>query len=106
VVLNLGGIANVTWLPKGGDPDAVLAFDTGPANSLIDGVLTVASEGAERFDRLTYREVLARDLKVMDATAIVLCRDNHLPLRIFDLTRPNALVEAMSGNDQGTLVSA
>jgi len=51
VVLNLGGIANVTWLPKGGDPNSVLAFDTGPANSLVDGVLTVATEGAERFDR-------------------------------------------------------
>ena len=51
VVLNLGGIANVTWLPEGGDPDAVVAFDTGPANSLVDGVLTLASGGAERFDR-------------------------------------------------------
>lgn len=51
VVLNLGGIANVTWLPRGGDPDAVRAFDTGPANSLLDGVVALASEGAERMDR-------------------------------------------------------
>ena len=51
VVLNLGGIANVTWLPRGGDPEAVRAFDTGPANSLIDGVVTVATEGEERMDR-------------------------------------------------------
>jgi anhydro-N-acetylmuramic acid kinase len=49
--LNLGGIANVTWLPRGGDPEEVIAFDTGPANSLVDGVLSVASQGAERFDR-------------------------------------------------------
>lgn len=51
VVLNLGGIANVTGLPRGADPDAVVAFDTGPANSLIDGVITLASEGAKRMDR-------------------------------------------------------
>ena len=51
IVLNLGGIANVSWLPEGGDPDAVVAFDTGPANSLVDGVVTLASGGAERFDR-------------------------------------------------------
>jgi len=51
VVLNLGGIANVSWLPKGGRPEDVIAFDTGPANSLVDGVLTAASGGAERYDR-------------------------------------------------------
>lgn len=50
-VLNLGGIANLTWLPPDGDSDAVVAFDTGPANSLIDGVLYAATDGAERFDR-------------------------------------------------------
>lgn len=51
VALNLGGIANITWLPRSGDPDAVVAFDTGPANSLIDGVLSVSSNGRERMDR-------------------------------------------------------
>jgi anhydro-N-acetylmuramic acid kinase len=51
LVLNLGGMANVTWLPKGGDPDAVVAFDVGPANALIDGVVQVASGGRERIDR-------------------------------------------------------
>jgi len=50
-VLNLGGIANLTWLPPDADPAAVVAFDTGPANSLIDGVLYAATDGAERFDR-------------------------------------------------------
>lgn len=50
-VLNLGGIANVTWLPRGGDPDTVVAFDTGPANSLLDGVVALATAGAERMDR-------------------------------------------------------
>jgi len=51
VALNLGGIANITWLPGSRDPDAVVAFDTGPANALIDSALAIASEGRERMDR-------------------------------------------------------
>ncbi len=50
-VLNLGGIANLTWLPADGDPDRVIAFDVGPANSLMDGVVTTATDGAERYDQ-------------------------------------------------------
>jgi anhydro-N-acetylmuramic acid kinase len=50
-VLNLGGIANISWLPRSPDPDQVLAFDTGPANSLVDGVISLESEGRERMDR-------------------------------------------------------
>lgn len=51
LALNLGGIANVTWLPAGGDAEAVMAFDVGPANSLVDGVVELMSEGAESMDR-------------------------------------------------------
>lgn len=51
LVVNLGGIANISWLPAGGDPDAVRAFDVGPANALIDAVVRLASEGRERIDR-------------------------------------------------------
>lgn len=50
-VLNLGGIANLTWLPAGAAPDDVIAYDIGPANSLTDGVVSLATDGAERFDR-------------------------------------------------------
>ncbi len=50
-VLNLGGIANLTWLPRGSRPEEVVAFDVGPANALVDGAVTVFSEGAERMDR-------------------------------------------------------
>jgi anhydro-N-acetylmuramic acid kinase len=50
-VLNLGGIANVTWLPAGGAPEDVIAFDVGPANALLDAVAKLASGGRERFDR-------------------------------------------------------
>jgi len=51
IVLNLGGIANVTWLPKSHDPDDAVAFDTGPANSLIDGAMSILTDGQERMDR-------------------------------------------------------
>lgn len=50
-VLNLGGIANLTWLPRGDDPDGVIAFDVGPANSLVDGVVQRITDGTERLDR-------------------------------------------------------
>jgi anhydro-N-acetylmuramic acid kinase len=50
VVLNLGGIANVTGLPRGGTPDEVVAFDVGPANALVDAVVQSLSGGGERFD--------------------------------------------------------
>jgi anhydro-N-acetylmuramic acid kinase len=49
--LNLGGIANLTWLPRGARPDDVVAFDVGPANALVDGVVQEFSGGRERMDR-------------------------------------------------------
>jgi uridylate kinase len=61
---------------------------------------------AERYDTVSFDKVLADKLSVMDATAIVMCRDNDLPLRVFDLTRANALIQAMTGDDVGTLVTA
>jgi anhydro-N-acetylmuramic acid kinase len=51
VALNLGGIANITWIRRGAIPEDVIAFDVGPANSLIDGVVATLSGGAERMDR-------------------------------------------------------
>lgn len=51
IALNLGGIANLTWLAAGADPDDVVAFDVGPANALLDGVVRALSAGRERFDR-------------------------------------------------------
>jgi anhydro-N-acetylmuramic acid kinase len=51
LALNLGGIANLTWLPRGGRADDVIAFDVGPANALIDGVVAIFSEGRESMDR-------------------------------------------------------
>jgi len=51
LVLNLGGIANVSWLPASGEADDVVAFDVGPANALLDGVVRAQSGGRERMDR-------------------------------------------------------
>jgi uridylate kinase len=75
----------------------------------VDGVYDadpVTTPDAVRFERVSYDQVINDKLNVMDATAIVMCRDNDLPLRVFDLTRANALVQAMSGDKVGTLVAA
>ena len=66
----------------------------------------MSNPDAKRYDTISFDQVLADKLLVMDATAVVMCRDNGLPLRVFDLTRANALVQAMSGDDVGTLVTA
>ena len=66
----------------------------------------MTNKDAKRFETVSYDKVLADKLSVMDATAIVMCRDNNLPLRIFDLTREDALVRAMSGEKIGTVVTA
>ena len=75
----------------------------------VDGVFDTDPEknpNAKRFDTVSYDQVLSDKLSVMDATAIVMCRDNNLPLRIFNLTEPGALVKAMSGDKIGTIVTS
>lgn len=58
------------------------------------------------YDTVSFDKVLVDKLNVMDATAVVMCRDNNLPLRVFNLTDANALVKAMTDEDVGTLVTA
>jgi uridylate kinase len=73
----------------------------------VDGVYAadpVTNPAAERFDRLTYDEALARKLTVMDATAIVLCRDNDMPLKVFNIHQRGNLVRAVRGEAIGTLI--
>ncbi len=75
----------------------------------VDGVYDadpVKHPDAKRYDTVSFDKVLADKLSVMDATAVVMCRDNDLPLRVFNLTRANALVQAIAGDDVGTLVTA
>jgi uridylate kinase len=74
----------------------------------VDGVYDadpMSHPDARRFDRLSYDEVLDRRLNVMDATAIVLCRDHGLPLRVIDLNEAGALVRVARGENVGTLVT-
>jgi uridylate kinase len=74
----------------------------------VDGIYDsdpVQNPTARRYDRLAYDQVLDQRLNVMDATAIVLCRDHRLPLRVFNLNDPGALVRAASGAEIGTLVT-
>jgi len=74
----------------------------------VDGIFDsdpVGNPAARRYERLTYQQVLDQRLNVMDATAIVLCRDHLLPLRVFNLNEPGALVRAARGEDIGTLVT-
>jgi len=59
---------------------------------------------AVRFKRLDYMEVLSRDLRVMDATAVSLCRENQLPIVVFDLTRKGNVRNVILGEDVGTIV--
>ncbi len=74
----------------------------------VDGVYSadpVTVPDARRYSTVSFDQVLTDKLNVMDATAIVMCRDNGLPLRIFDLTRPGALLRVVRGEDVGTLVT-
>jgi uridylate kinase len=74
----------------------------------VDGVYSddpLINKSAIRYQRLSYDEVLERKLEVMDATAVVLCRENHMPLRVLSMTKPGALIRAVQGLDEGTLVA-
>jgi uridylate kinase len=74
----------------------------------VDGVYDAdpaANPTARRYERLRYDQVLDDRLNVMDATAIVLCRDHDLPMRVFNLNEADALVRAARGEDVGTLVT-
>lgn len=73
----------------------------------VDGVYSadpMKHPDAVRYERMTYDEVLERKLMVMDITAIVLCRDHKMPLRVFDMNKPGALRCIVMGEDEGTLV--
>jgi len=73
----------------------------------VDGVYDrdpVGNKDAQKFDRITYTDVLTRDLKVMDATAISLCRDNHLLIVVFNLQKEGNIKRAICGQPIGTTV--
>lgn len=73
----------------------------------VDGVYSsdpVTDTGAFRYERLTYDRVLDERLSVMDATAIVMCRDQDMPIIVFDINRPGALASIVDGENVGTRV--
>ena len=75
----------------------------------VDGVYSAdpyKDVTAEKYDRLTYDEVLDKKLEVMDLTAICLCRDHDMPLRVFAMEQQGALLNIVVGGNEGTLVSA
>lgn len=75
----------------------------------VDGIYSadpVKNPDAKRYDFLTYHEVLTRGLQVMDSTAICLCQDHDMPLQVFNMNEPDALIKIISGIPVGTIVGA
>jgi len=73
----------------------------------VDGVYTSdpnKDAGAKRYSRVSFDEAIQRNLKVMDATALTLCRDQRLPVNVFSIFRSGALGRVVAGEDEGTLV--
>lgn len=75
----------------------------------VDGVYTadpVTDKTATKFDKITFQEVLEKHLKVMDASAISLCRDNNLPIMVFNMREPGNIAKAVCGDlSIGTMVT-
>ena len=75
----------------------------------VDGVYSgdpLTDETAQRFEHIDYDEALHRKLAVMDSTALVLCRDNRIPIRVFNMFEDGALLRLIAGEPVGTLVHA
>ncbi|MBT4205017.1 MAG: UMP kinase [Proteobacteria bacterium] len=75
----------------------------------VDGIYSADPKldpSAKRYDVLHYDQVLDQKLQVMDATAIVLCRENSMPLRVVDMTKPGSFLAAALGEQVGTLVTS
>jgi len=73
----------------------------------VDGVYDrdpMKHKDAVRYERVTYDEALAKRLGVMDATALALCREQNLPLRVFSINKPGSLLRIVLGENEGTLV--
>lgn len=73
----------------------------------VDGIYTADPEkdkNAVKFDKITYDEIYARNLRIMDLTATTLCRENSMPIIVFDMDTPGNLAKVVSGENIGTLV--
>ena len=117
-VLDEGGVA----LIAGGTGNPFFTTDSGAAlraleigadallkGTKVDGVYTADPEkdpSARKFDELTFDEALNKHLKVMDRTAFALCEQGPVPIVVFDINKPGALLEILKGGKAGTLVHA
>ena len=74
----------------------------------VNGVFSqdpLKNDDALHFESISYDEFISSKLRVMDTTSIVMCRDNNLPVRVYDMNIPNALFKIVRGEDVGTLIS-
>jgi uridylate kinase len=74
----------------------------------VDGIYSSdpkINSNATRYQRLSFDEAIAKNLQVMDATALTLCRDQKLPINVFSIFKSGALMRILMGEDEGTLVS-
>ncbi len=110
VVIFVGGIGNPYFTT---DTTAALrAMEIGAQVVLkatnVDGIYTAdpaVDQQAKKFQHVTFMDVLKRRLHVMDATAVSLCMDNHVPIVVFNLNRPGNILRAVCGEPVGTLVT-
>ncbi len=85
------------------DADALLKG----THSGVDGVYSAdprTDPNATKYDEITYIEVMTKDLRVMDATAITFCRDNKMPIVVFDMSSPGRLQAILRGDRVGTMI--
>ena len=76
-------------------------------HSGVDGIYDAdprTNPDAVRFREISYMDVMTKDLKVMDATAIAFCRDNNIPIVVFDMSAEGALSSILGGGEVGTIV--
>lgn len=74
----------------------------------VDGIYTADPEKdptATRYEKITYDEALSKNLKIMDLTAFALCKENNLPIIVFDMNKPGNLLRLINGESVGTLVT-
>ena len=74
----------------------------------MDGVYTddpMVNSDATRYDSLSYKEVIEKELRVMDLTAVTLCKENNLPIIVFDISSKTGLIDIVNSISVGTTVS-
>lgn len=110
VVIFAGGTGNPFFTTDSGAAlrAAEMGCDALFKGTNVDGVYSADPKkdpNAVRFERITHAEVLSRGLQVMDAAAVALARDNHIPLIVFSIRSPNGFIEVLRGQGRATIVS-